>query len=227
MTHSIRLTRGRFALPALALAMSAAPAAAAAQSPDGTLDRAVAAYATIKTARIAFTQTIDNALTGSTVSSRGELQQRRPSRFAVTFEEPAGDRIVSDGRYVWVYLPSTNPGQVIRTNLDSSGVQVPDVATWFLDSPDTRYTISSAGTATIDGHATTAVTLVPKDKSLPFAKATIWVDDDDSLIRQVETIDTQGLKRRIELTRLTPNATLDKDAFQFKVPKGVKVFGQG
>src|SRR6185312_5688552 len=137
---------------------------------------------------------------------------------SVRFTDPAGDRIVANGKVVWVYLPSTNPGQVIRTNLDSSGVQVPDVATWFLDSPDTRYTISSAGTA---------VTLVPKDKSLPFSKATIWVDDDDSLIRQVETIDAQGLKRRIELTRLAPNATLDRDAFQFKVPKGVKVFGQG
>jgi len=85
--------------------------------------------------------------------------------------------------------------------------------------------MTNAGSATVDGHATTAVTLVPKDPSLPFAKATIWVDDDDALIRQVETIDQQGLKRRITLTRVTPNATLDRDAFEFKVPKGVKVFG--
>jgi outer membrane lipoprotein carrier protein len=109
MTRFLRITRGALALLVVALITNVAPAAAAAQSPDSTLDRAVAAYATIKTARISFTQTIDNALTGSTVSSRGELQQRRPSRFAVNFQEPAGDRIVSDGSYVWVYLPSTNP----------------------------------------------------------------------------------------------------------------------
>lgn len=182
-------------------------------------------YTNIKTLRATFTQTVTNPLTGSDVTSHGELQQRIPGDVSVRFTDPAGDRIVANGKVVWVYLPSTNPGQVIRTNLDSSGVQVPDVATWFLHSPETRYAMTSAGSATIDGHATTAVTLVPKDPSLPFSKATIWVDDDDALIRQVETIDQQGLKRRILLTRLTPNATLDKDAFEFKVPKGVKVFG--
>ncbi len=182
-------------------------------------------YTNIKTLRATFTQTVTNPLTGSDVTSHGELQQRIPGDVSVRFTDPAGDRIVANGKVVWVYLPSTNPGQVIRTNLDSSGVQVPDVATWFLHSPETRYTMTNAGSATIDGHATTAVTLVPKDPSLPFSKATIWVDDDDALIRQVETIDQQGLKRRIMLNRLTPNATLDKDAFEFKVPKGVKVFG--
>ncbi|HEX6816397.1 MAG TPA: outer membrane lipoprotein carrier protein LolA [Gemmatimonadaceae bacterium] len=184
-------------------------------------------YTNIKTLRATFTQTVTNPLTGSDVTSHGELQQRIPGDVSVRFTDPAGDRIVANGKVVWVYLPSTNPGQVIRTNLDSSGVQVPDVATWFLHSPETRYSMTNAGSATIDGHATTAVTLVPKDPSLPFSKATIWVDDDDALIRQVETIDQQGLKRRILLNRLTPNATLDKDAFEFKVPKGVKVFGGG
>jgi len=182
-------------------------------------------YASIKTLRATFTQTVTNPLTGSDVTSHGELEQRIPGDVSVRFTDPAGDRIVANGKVVWVYLPSTNPGQVIRTNLDSSGVQVPDVATWFLHSPETRYTMTNAGSATVDGRATTAVTLVPKDPSLPFAKATIWVDDDDALIRQVETIDQQGLKRRITLTRVMPNATLDRDAFEFKVPKGVKVFG--
>jgi len=50
---------------------------------------------------------------------------------------------------------------------------------------------------TVDGHATTAVTLVPKDPSLPFAKATIWVDDDDA--DRARTI-VEGFVRRRDLT---------------------------
>ena len=200
-------------------------ACAPAHAQQSVVQHAERVYTNIKTLRATFTQTVTNPLTGSDVTSHGELQQRIPGDVSVRFTDPAGDRIVANGKVVWVYLPSTNPGQVIRTNLDSSGVQVPDVATWFLHSPETRYAMTNAGSATIDGHVTTAVTLVPKDPSLPFSKATIWVDDDDALIRQVETIDQQGLKRRILLNRLTPNATLDKDAFEFKVPKGVKVFG--
>jgi len=113
---------------AFGLALSSAPLAA--QSADSALDRAVAAYATVKTARISFTQTIDNSLTGTTATTQGELQQRRPSRFAVTFAEPSGDRIVSDGQWVWVYLPSTNPGQVIRAKVGANGAGVLGAMSW-------------------------------------------------------------------------------------------------
>lgn len=212
-------------LLALALALAfTVPAVSAAQT---TVQRAERAYASIKTLRATFEQTVTNPLTGSNVQSHGELQQRIPGSVSVRFTDPPGDRIVANGKVVWVYLPSTNPGQVIKTTLDSGRAQVPDVASWFLDSPSTRYTMSDAGTATIAGHATHAVVLVPRDRSLPFSKATIWVDDDDSLIRQVQTTDASGLSRRITLTRLVPNATLDRNAFDFTVPKGVHVYETG
>lgn len=219
MQTSIRFTRGALAL--LAVAIGAAPAAA--QSADSTLDRAVAAYATVKTARIAFTQTIDNALTGSTVTSRGELQQRRPARFAVNFQEPAGDRIVSDGQFVWVYLPSTNPGQVIRAKLGAD-VGAPDFAAQFLEAPRKSYTVSGGSAATIDGAATHSVVLTPKSSESPFSKVTLWINDSDALLRRVETVDGSGVVRRITVTRFTRNAPVDANAFVFHVPAGVKVF---
>jgi outer membrane lipoprotein carrier protein len=223
MTHSFRSTRGALALLAFALVASASPAVAVAQSPDGTLDRAVAAYARIRTARISFTQTIDNALTGSTVSSRGELQQRRPSRFAVNFQEPAGDRIVSDGQYVWVYLPSTNPGQVIRAKLGAD-VGAPDFAAQFLESPRKSYTVSGGSAATIDGVPTHSVVLTPRSTDSPFQKVRLWVNDSDALLRRVETVDQSGVVRRITVTKFEKNAPVDANAFVFHVPAGVKVY---
>jgi outer membrane lipoprotein carrier protein len=211
MPKSIRFSRVVFTLVAFALAISAAPAAASAQSADSTLDRAVAAYATVKTARIAFTQTIDNALTGSAVTSRGELQQRRPSRFAVNFQEPAGDRIVSDGQYVWVYLPSTNPGQVIRAKLGAD-VGAPDFAAQFLESPRKSYAASGGAAATIDGAATHSVVLTPKSAESPFRKVTLWVNDSDALLRRVETVDGSGVVRRITVTKFAGVKVFDGPA---------------
>jgi outer membrane lipoprotein carrier protein len=219
MNNIARFVLGASAL--LGIVIGAAPAAA--QSADGTLDRAVAAYSTVKTARIAFTQTIDNALTGSTVTSRGELQQRRPSRFSVSFAEPAGDRIVSDGKYVWVYLPSTNPGQVIRAKLGAD-VGAPDFAAQFLEAPRKSYTVAGGSAATIDGSATHSVVLTPMSKESPFSKVTLWVNDSDALLRRVETVDGSGVVRRITVTRFTRNAPVDANAFVFHVPAGVKVF---
>jgi len=207
---------------AFGLALSAAPLAA--QSADSALDRAVAAYATVKTARISFTQTIDNSLTGTTATTQGELQQRRPSRFAVTFAEPSGDRIVSDGQWVWVYLPSTNPGQVIRAKVGADGAGAPDFAAQFLEAPRKSYTVSGGSAATIDGSATHAVVLTPKSTSSPFSKVTLWVNDGDAFLRRVETIDGSGVVRRITVTKFARNTPVDANAFVFKVPAGVKVF---
>lgn len=204
------------------LALSVAPLAA--QSADSALDRAVAAYATVKTARISFTQTIDNSLTGTTATTQGELQQRRPSRFAVTFAEPSGDRIVSDGQWVWVYLPSTNPGQVIRAKVGADGAGAPDFAAQFLEAPRKSYTVSGGSPATIDGSATHAVVLTPKSTSSPFSKVTLWVNDGDAFLRRVETVDGSGVVRRITVTKFARNTPVDANAFVFKVPAGVKVF---
>ena len=205
-----------------AAALAAAPVAA--QTPDATLDRAVAAYATVKTARISFQQTIDNPLTGTSVKSHGELQQRRPSRFEVKFTEPAGDRIVSDGEFVWVYLPSTNPGQVIRAKADAEGSGAPDFAAQFLESPRDNYTVTGGGAATIDGSATHSVIMKPRSASSPFARVTLWVNDSDALLRRVETVDGSGVTRQITVTRFSRNAPVDASAFVFHVPAGVKVF---
>src|SRR5450432_90697 len=207
---------------AFGLALSSAPLAA--QSADSALDRAVAAYATVKTARISFTQTIDNSLTGTTATTQGELQQRRPSRFAVTFAEPSGDRIVSDGQWVWVYLPSTNPGQVIRAKVGANGAGAPDFAAQFLEAPRKSYTVSGGSPATIDGSATHAVVLTPRSTSSPFSKVTLWVNDGDAFLRRVETIDGSGVVRRITVTKFARNTPVDANAFVFKVPAGVKVF---
>ena len=215
----------RAALAASAfLGVSLVTAPLAAQSADSTLDRAVAAYATVKTARISFSQTIDNVLTGTTVSSQGELQQRRPSRFAVIFAEPSGDRIVSDGEWVWVYLPSTNPGQVIRAKLGSDGAGAPDFAAQFLEAPRRSYTVSGGAVATVGESATHSVVLTPKSSASPFSKVTLWVNDSDALLRQVETVDQSGVTRRITVTKFARNAPVDAKAFVFKVPAGVKVF---
>lgn len=214
----------RYLLAAAIAAATLSPAAA--QSPDATLDRAVGAYAKVKTVRATFAQTLTNPLTGSTVNSRGEMLQRRPNQLAVTFTEPAGDRIVADGTWLWLYLPSSTPGQVIRTRIGQGGAGVPDLTAQFLDSPRSRYSIADAGRATVAGRAAHALALTARDASVPFAKATIWVDDADGLVRQFEVTDANGVVRRVTTTKLAINAPVDRAAFRFAPPKGVRVVEQ-
>jgi outer membrane lipoprotein carrier protein len=205
----------------------ASPAVTLAQSTDAAIDRAVAAWKPVKTARGSFEQVVTNSLTGGTATARGDFQQERPNRLVIRFTEPAGDRIVADGTVLWVYLPSSAPGQVIkRPATDRASVPI-DFTGDFLSAPRTKYDISDGGSQTMDGRSTRALKLVPKKGSgSAFARATVWVDDQDGLIRQFEVVETNGITRRIRLTTLTLNTPVDGDAFKFTVPKGVKVVDQ-
>lgn len=190
---------------------------------DAALSKAVAAYADVRTARATFEQTIINPLVGSKLNSRGEFEQRRPNKFAFRFSDPKGDRIISDGKYVWVYLPNSQPGQVIRVALADGGAGSLDLISEFFDSPKSRYAVRDGGAATIEGKAARAVLLTPTRRDASFLKATVWIDVNDGKLLQFEAEEPSGVTRKVRITSWAPNVNVSASAFVFKAPKGVKV----
>ena len=196
-------------------------------SVDAVIDKAVATYNKTKTSKGAFEQAITNPLTGSTVKAAGEFQQQRePARFSFRFVQPKGDMIIGDGKFLWVYLPSSTPGQVIKVPMTEGGAGSLDLASRFFDSPRTRFIISDAGTATVAGRATHALVLKPKASSEPFTQAKVWIDNADGTLRQFETVEPSGVTRLVTVTAVTPNAPVDAKLFSFKAPKGTRIVDQ-
>ncbi|HKG95882.1 MAG TPA: outer membrane lipoprotein chaperone LolA [Gemmatimonadaceae bacterium] len=216
------------AVLSLAGSAGAQPAAAVSSSgTDATLDRAVAAYGRLKTARGTFEQTLTNPLTGNSAVQRGELQMQMPGKLALRFTDPKGDMIVSDGQVVWVYLPSSAPRQVLKTEMREGTIGSVDLAGQFFSQPRAKYNITAAGAATLGGRSTHALTLVPKTQAqAQFVKATVWIDDADGTLRQFEVTEASGLVRKVTLTKLSLNVPVDRKAFSFTPPKGVKVYDQ-
>jgi outer membrane lipoprotein carrier protein len=215
-----------FASVALATLTVAAPAAAQSAA-HAALDRAVTAWAGVKSLRATVEQTVVNPLTGRSMTSRGEVQQRKPGRFAVRFTEPAGDVIVSDGATLWLYLPSTTPGQVIKSPLGATGAGSLDLTEQFLAEPRAKYDVTDAGADVVDGRATRSLRLAPKaGQQLGFVRAKVWVDDKDGLVRQFEATDRNGITRKVRLSNVRVNAGVQESAFKFNVPKGAKVVTQ-
>lgn len=194
---------------------------------DSIIDKAVATYNKTKTSKGTFDQKITNPLTGSAVTASGEFQQQRqPARFSFRFVQPKGDLIVGDGKWLWVYTPSSTPNQVIKVPMTEGGANSLDLASRFFDSPKTRFTITDAGTATIAGRATHALLLKPKASSEPFTQAKVWIDTADGTLRQFETAEASGITRLVTITSVTPNAAVDAKAFTFKPPKGARIVDQ-
>ena len=125
--------------------MRASPVGA--QSVDATIDRAVAAWAKVKTVKRHVRADGRQRDHRHERQVQGEYVQERPNRLAIRFTQPAAGEIVADGKVMWVYLPSSSPGQVVkRPATDRSAVPI-DLTGQFLDSPRTKYDITPAARA--------------------------------------------------------------------------------
>jgi len=190
------------------------------------LDRASAVYQTITTLSADFVQIVANPMIGAPDTTRGRLYQVRPSRFAMRFTDPKGDRIVADGRYLWLYTPSTTPGQVIRSRIPEYGTTGPNLIGQFVEHPRERYTARYARADSLPGGMADVVTLKPKAGDQPYTEATIWVGREDGLVRRLEILETSGQRRTVLLGNVKVNDGVPGREVTFSPPAGVRVVDQ-
>jgi outer membrane lipoprotein carrier protein len=193
------------------------------QDPGPALDRASAAYQTIRTLSAQFTQIVENPLLGAPDTTRGKLYQMRPSRFAMRFTHPKGDRIVADGRHLWLYTPSTTPGQVIRTAIPSTGTTGPNLIAQFVERPRERYRARYVRADSVAGRVMDVVELVPRTADLPYSNAVVWIDREDGLVRRIEIEESSGQHRTLVLDKLIVNRGVPGREFTFSPPAGLRV----
>jgi len=199
------------------------PGVLRAQDPGPILDRASAAYQTVATLAADFVQIVANPMAGGPDTTRGRLYEMRPSRFAMRFTDPTGDRIVADGRWLWLFTPSTAPDQVIRQEIPKGGAVTPNFFAQFLDRPLERYKATLMGKDSVGSTTVDVVKLIPKFNDQPFREAVIAIGRKDGLLRRVALTEETGQKRLIVLPMPQAGVAIAPEEFRFRTPKGVKV----
>src|SRR5216117_3291427 len=197
-----------------------------AQDPWPVLDHASQTYQTIANLSADFLQVVANPMIGAPDTTRGRLYQMRPSRFAMRFTEPKGDRIVADGRYLWLYTPSTAPGQVIRSRIPEVGTTGPNLIGQFVERPRERYRARYVRADSLPDGMADVVALVPAEAGQPYTEAVIWVGRNDGLVRRLEITETSGQRRIVILKRPKLNGGAPGREFTFAPPAGVRVVDQ-
>jgi outer membrane lipoprotein carrier protein len=207
-------------------ALAAAPGVAAAQDAAAIVGRSSRVYRSLSSLAADFVQVIDNPMIDS-AESRGTLVQAGEDKLAMRFAEPPGEAIVIDGRSIWVYTPSTTPGQVIRMGVPSGGpVYGYNILAWLLDRPAERYTATYVRSDRLNGRPVDVVRLDPAVPDLPFDRAVVWLDTEDGLPRRLEITEHSGATRTLTLSKVRTNRSVPGDTFVFKVPRGVRVVDQ-
>ena len=215
-------------LAALTAFRSAGPTVRpSAQDPDPRtlIERSARAYQKASSFRATFRQIIADSMIG-TYESEGSLIQAGESKLAMRFTDPSGDAIVMDGEHIWVYTPSTTPGQVLRLKLPSDPTYGPNMLAWFLTNPTERYNSRFVKSDAVGGRGVDVIALTPLDRSMPFTDAMVYLDQYDYLPRRLEVRERTGNRRTLILTAVETNRKYAPNTFTFEIPKGVKVVDQ-
>lgn len=202
----------------------------AAQSPSGSdsgedpnplLEQASQRYAGLEGFCAEFAQERVVPLLDRTTRSRGTLCQMRPGFFLMEFSEPDGDRVVADGESLWIYYPSVDPEQVIRTRLGGAGGTF-DFHAEFLEDPTRRFDAEYVGREEVTGRSTHVIALRPLE-SVAYEEATVWLEVERGLIRKVEIVEENESLRRMTLSDIRVEPGLNPSRFAFEPPEDAQV----
>jgi len=206
----------------LVLGLGAGTPAVDRQDPLEIATRASRTYRALRAISADFVQTIEDRMLGPQEAS-GHLIQAGASKLAMRFTDPKGEAVIIDGTYVWLYTPSTTPGQVIRTDVPHDPVYGPNVLARILDRPEERYRIRYLGVERAEDQPVYVLAFEPLTEDPLFRRAILWIGQRDALPYRLELDELTGVRRILTLSRVRVNERLPADAFTFRVPQGVRV----
>ena len=194
-----------------------------AQDAVTALGRAEQAYERLETLRAEFTQTIVNPMLGGPEITHGTLFLAPPSRFAMKFSDPEGDRIVADGTWLWAYAPSTVPGQVIRQPIPKAGAASPNLLAQFVVRPLEHYRATYLTSDNVNGTAVDVVQLIPRRDDAPFRQAEIAIARESGLVMRLGVRELSGQRRTLVFTGIVTDVPIPDSELTFSAPDGVRI----
>jgi len=151
--------------------------------------------------------------------SSGYVAVKRPRQFRWIYTDPIETELVTDGSIVWMY--DVDIAQVTRSRLD----QASDASPAMLLSGDAAVRNSFIVESTSERDGVQWITLRPKFSGSEFGL--IRLGFDQSLLVGMELVDGLDQTTAIVFSSVELNVELDDELFEFKVPNGVHVLGEG
>jgi len=211
-------------LLAATVAIAALPAAMlAGQDPEAIAARADQALAALTSLQADFVQRVENPVLEKTEIGHGTLYYRAPGQYRIEYRYPAGDVVVDDGTWTWIYLPSSQPGQVIRQPADGSGGANPLT---YLRDLRSMYAVTLVGSESVSGELSDHLALAPRAEEAPFAEVDVWVGRQTRLVRQIRTLTPDGVEKSYTFTALARGVTIPETRFRFTPPRDVEIYDQ-
>ncbi len=172
----------------------------------------------VKSLKAVFTQEVVSDQGKITQTSYGAFRLLRPGRFVWEYESPAPQKIISDGKNMWIY--DIELEQVTVKPLSQALGASPAAILTNPKSLSKRYTVLEKPPR----EGLQWVELLPKDKQGDFLKVEVGLDD--AGVQAMDLYDQFGQLTVIRFRESEYGVPLSPSIFQFVPPKGVDVIGK-
>jgi outer membrane lipoprotein carrier protein len=200
----------------LLLILVAAPLLAQDFNLPETLERVEKRYNNARTIQVGFEQTY-SAPGRPRRSESGMLYLRKPGRMRWDYSSPAGKVFLSDGKYIYLYSPSTNR---VEKTLAKATDDLRAPLAFLLGKLDfsrdfREFRLRREGEDTY-------IAALPKSDKAPYQRVDFVITPDYQIRRLiVVSHDGSQMDFRFEGERINPS--LDSNLFVFKVPEGAEL----
>ncbi len=182
-------------------------------------DRVNRSLSSLDNLKAEFKQTVLDDNKQVVQQSSGEVSISRPGKFTWIYRQPYEQRIVADGRELWVY--DVDLDQVtVKPVADALGT-APIMVLMTDERVEQQFDVAEIG----QRKYLYWVELTPKQADMEFT--TVYLGMEDDIIKAMELRDAFGQSTQIVFENLRTDMVFDPQTFRFEPPPGVDVFGAG
>jgi len=212
---------GAMSPPVASFFARAASAAPAAPTAEAIAARVQAFYDQTKTFQAGFKQEYFIRMHDQHRTSEGRVAFEKPGKMSWKYDQPNGNRVVSDGRTLKVYDRENQ--QMFEQPVDKS--QYPAALAFLMGQGElTRsFTLRLLDPTTVKFEGGWVLEGTPKDATPAYQKVLLYVDAATSQVRRVLILDAQGNRNRFDFNNPLVNTPVPTAEFNFTPPEGTQI----
>jgi outer membrane lipoprotein carrier protein len=168
--------------------------------------------------------TIVSQKAGRTRRQAGIIRYKAGNRLCIDFSQPQGQKIVSNGRMMWIYIPSMNV--VAEQDLDSDtgifSAGTKSGLNWLFSKYHYRFDSRDQPSVQADGTKKYTLFLKQKESRRGFRNLKLWVTEKYFIVRaKGET--SSGKTIDIAFSNIKINVGMQNSIFRFEIPPRARV----
>ena len=188
---------------------------------DEVARRVQSFYDATRTFRANFTQSYLIKVQNQTKKSTGRVAFEKPGKMSWTYDEPNGNRVVSDGKMVRIYEKENET--LYETPVTKS--QYPAALSFLVGEGQLArdFSLRLLNAAEMKFENGYVLEGTPKEASPSYQKVLLYVDAQTSQVRRALILDAQGNRNRFDFEVPVVNESIRPEEFAFIAPPKTKV----